>query len=60
MAKEEPQNAYTRWEKDFDLAPLELDLFYEYLEMSESAFVSCLFYGFLPRKSKSHELTANC
>ena len=28
------ENDYTRWEKDFDLYPLEqLDLFYEYLEI---------------------------
>jgi len=34
VAKTE-QNTYTRWEKDFDLAPLEFDLFDEYLEMSK-------------------------
>ena len=38
VAKEEPENTYTRWEMDFDLAPLELDLFYEYLEMGNNNF----------------------
>ena len=30
---EEP--ADTRWENDFNLAPIDLELFYEYLELGE-------------------------
>ena len=38
VATEESESTYTRWEMDFDLVPLELDLFYEYLEMGKNNF----------------------